>query len=411
MSSLVKRVWFLFFISFFAFLFIAPKNVFASKTINIGIISSTSTLVGKSIVNGAKLAVKKMNAKGGINGQPIKLYIYDDHFKSADAVEAFQRDVYSHHVVAVLGSWISEIALSLEPWAARLHTIYITTGAADPKITELVHKNYNTYKYNFQFKYNAIEMAKTVCRFIHDDLLKQFGYKKAYVASENAAWTEPLDNEYLKCLPKAGLKVLGHVRFSPKTNNFAPIFSRIEQTHPDILVTGWAHVGLKSTVQWHEGQIPLLLVGINAQASTSSFWSKTNGATEGVITQAEGSPSPITPKTIPFVKSYKKMFGITPAYAGYTTYDAMYVLKNAIERAKSMNETKIINALEKTNYIGVMGHIEFYGKESPFAHGIKWGKGHATGVMLQWQHGKLVTVWPSHAAAGSVILPNFVKKK
>ncbi len=384
---------------------LAPEAM-AAKPINIAIISGTSALVGKSVVYGAELAAKQINEKGGINGRPIKLFIYDDHLKSTDAVEAFQRAVYRHHVAAVVGNWISEIALSLEPWAARLHTIYIITGAASPKITRLVHREYNRYKYVFQLKYNAIEMAKTVCALVHQDLVKKLGYKTAYVVSENAAWTLPLDNEYLKCLPKAGLKVYGHLRFAPNTNDFTPIFSKIEKYKPDVLIIGWSHAALKATVQWHEQHIPAPLVGVNAQATASDFWQKTNGATNWVVTQAEGSPAPITPKTIPFVKAYKKMFHTLPAYAGYTTYDAIYVLKNAIEKSKSTNPNKLVKALEKTNYVGVMGHIEFYSKSEPFTHGIKWGKGYATGVMLQWQNGKLVTIWPADAATGKLSLPS-----
>ena len=382
----------------------------AAEPVNIVIIAESATLVGKAIVNGAQLAADEINAKGGINGQPIKLTVYDDQVKSAEAVQDFQRAVYNDHAVAVVGSWISEVALSLEPWAARLHTIYITTGAASPKITQLVHDDYNANKYVFQLKYNATEMAQMVCSFAHDDLVGTLGYKTAFVASENAAWTEPLDDEYLKCLPSSGLKVVGHMRFAPDTNDFTPIFATIEKEHPDVLITGWAHVGLKPTVQWHEQQIPLLIAGVDAQASTTDFWEKTNGATEGIITQAEGSPSPITPKTIPFVKAYENKFHISPAYAGYTTYDAIYVLKEAMEKAKSTQTDPLIKALEETHYTGVIGNIEFYDKSSPFAHGIKFGKGFGMGVLLQWQKGQLVTVWPKEAATGSLIVPSFVQK-
>ncbi len=382
----------------------------AAEPVNIVIIAESATLVGKAIVNGAQLATDEINAKGGINGQPIKLTVYDDQVKSAEAVQDFQRAVYNDHAVAVVGSWISEVALSLEPWAARLHTIYITTGAASPKITQLVHDDYNANKYVFQLKYNATEMAQMVCSFAHDDLVGTLGYKTAFVASENAAWTEPLDDEYLKCLPSSGLKVVGHMRFAPDTNDFTPIFATIEKEHPDVLITGWAHVGLKPTVQWHEQQIPLLIAGVDAQASTTDFWEKTNGATEGIITQAEGSPSPITPKTIPFVKAYENKFHISPAYAGYTTYDAIYVLKEAMEKAKSTQTDPLIKALEETHYTGVIGNIEFYDRNSPFAHGIKFGKGYGMGVLLQWQKGQLVTVWPKEAATGSLIVPSFVQK-
>jgi branched-chain amino acid transport system substrate-binding protein len=411
MRTLAKKSWVLLVAGMFISFTCLVLPALAAKPIKITIISEEATLVGKALVNGAQLAADEINAKGGINGRQIKLTIYDDQFKSAEAVQEFQRAVYNDHANIVVGSWISEIALSLAPWAARLHTIYITTGAASPKITQLVHDDYNKYKYVFQLKYNATEMAQMVASFAHDDLVKKLGYKTAYVASENAAWTEPLDQGYLKFLPAAGLKVVGHMRFSKDTNDFTPIFATIMKTHPDVLITGWAHVGLKPTVQWHEQQVPVLIAGVDAQASTTDFWQKTNGATEGIITQAEGSPSPITPKTLPFVKAYEKKFKISPAYAGYTTYDTIYVLKNALEKAKTTKPGPVIKALEATHYTGVMGNIEFYPPSSPFAHGIKYGKGYGRGVLLQWQKGNLVTIWPKEAATGSLIIPAFVQKK
>ncbi len=393
----------------FSFVFL-PKVVFAAEPINIGIIASEGTYGGASIIDAAKLAAKQINAKGGIDGRPIKLFIYDDHMKASDAAESFQRAVYTHHVVAVIGAYTSEDALVMEPWAARLHTIYIDTGGADPKIPQMIHNNYNMYKYAFQLKLTATEMAQTVCNFIREDLVKQYHYKTAYIASENADWTKPLDAEYLKCLPQSGIKVVGHTRFAPNTTDFTPIFADINAKNPDLLVVGWAHTGLQQTVQWHEAKYPFLIVGVNVQASTSGFWKKSNGATEGIISQSEGSPAPITPKTIPFVKEYEKIYGTTPAFTGYTTYDAMYVLSNAIRKAKTTNPDALVKALEATNYIGVIGHIEFHGKESPLAHGLKFGPGYVTGVMFQWQHGKLETVWPNNAATSKVILPSFVKK-
>ena len=143
------------------------------------------------------------------------------------------------------------------------------------------------------------------------------------------------------------------------------IYSTIEQQHPDVVITGWAHLGVKPTVQWHEQQVPVLLAGINAQASTSAFWDATNGATDGVISQNEASEAPITPKTLPFVEVYRKRFGVSPAYCGYNTYDALYLLKNAIELARSTDSDGLVKALEKTNYTGVQGRIVFLGKRAP----------------------------------------------
>ncbi len=392
-----------------AFLGVPPA--YAAKPINIGVIAFQSPPPGQSIFDAARLAVEQINAKGGINGRPVKLFEYDDHGKSADAVEAFQRAVYSDHVVAVVGVWISEVALALEPWAARLHVPFIITGGASTKISSLIHDNYDAYKYNFQLTLNSDQMARSIADFLKEDVVDKLGYKRAFIASENFDWTKSLDEGYLKNLPKAGITVVGHLRFAPDTNDFTPVFSRIEKAHPDIVVTGWAHVGVKPTVQWHEQQVPVLLAGVNAQAATSAFWAATNGATEGVISQSEASDAPITPKTIPFVKAFEQKFGISPAYCGYNTYDALYMLKGAIEAAHSTRSDALVEALEKASYTGVQGRIRFQGKKSPFTHSIKYGAGFVTGIQAQWQKGKLVTVWPDRAATGTLVVPDFVKNK
>ena len=387
------------------------QPVFAAEPINIGVIGYQSPAPGKSIFDAANLAAEEINAKGGINGRPVKLFEYDNHGKSADAVEAFQRAVYNDHVVAVVGIWISEVALALEPWASRLHVPFIITGAASTMISGLVHDNYDANKYNFQLQLNSDQLALSVADFLKDAVVKDLGYKRAFIACENFAWTQSLEDSYMKYLPAAGIDIVGHLRFAPDTNDFTPIYSTIEQQHADIVITGWAHVGVKPTVQWHEQQVPVLLVGINAQASTSAFWDGTNGATEGVLSQNEASEAPITPKTLPFIEVYKKRFGVSPAYCGYNTYDALYILKDAIELAGSTNSDAMVTALEKTSYTGVQGRVEFLGKDSPFTHSIKYGTDFVLGTETQWQNGKLVTIWPKQAATGSLIVPDFVKHK
>ena len=390
-----------------------PAQAAGSKEpINVGVVAPFSAIDGASIVNGAEMAVDEINAHGGIDGRQIKLFKYDDHASSTDGVRAFQRAVNEDHVVAMIGSWISEVALAMEPWSGRLKTPFIITGAASTDITKHVREDYANYKYTFHMWLNSAFIADSICDSSHDLLVKGLGYKTTVVMSEDAAWTAPLDDEYLKCLPKAGLQVLDHIRFSPDTTDFTPIFNRIEGKHPNVIITGIAHVGLKPTVQWHDQQVPMLMAGISAQASASTFWKATNGATEGVVTETAAAPGvAITPKTAPFTAAYTKKYGTTPAYDAYSTIDAFYVLKAAIERAHSTKADALVAALEKTSYVGTTGHVRFYAPGSQYAHGLEYGKDGVTGIMIQWQHGDQVPIWPEAVAKAKIIFPAFVKQK
>jgi branched-chain amino acid transport system substrate-binding protein len=228
--------------------------------------------------------------------------------------------------------------------------------------------------------------------------------------SEDAAWTIPLDAEYLKCLPKIGIQVLDHIRLSPDTTDFTPIFNKIEGLKPDVIVTGISHVGVQPTVQWHDQQVPIPMMGISSQATTSSFYKDTNGATEGVIYQTVSAPEvAVTPKMIPFTNAFVKRYGVTPAYCGYTSYDEVYYIADAIKRAGSTDPDKLVDALEKTSWNGTIGKVEFYGREHPFTHAMKVSPEYVSGLLVQWQGGKQKTVWPTEVANAKMVFPSFVK--
>jgi branched-chain amino acid transport system substrate-binding protein len=383
----------------------------AGEPIKIGVIGEESAVAGASITKAAKLAADEINAHGGVDGRMIEIISYDDHSSASDAVRAFQRAANQDKVVAVIGSYISEVALALESWSARLKMPYITPGAASNDISKHVHDDYDQYKYTFHGWMTSAFIAQSICDFSHDVLVGQLHMKTTVVMSEDAAWTKPLDERYLECLPKAGLKVLDHIRFNPDTSDFTPIFNQIESQHPDTITTGISHVGVQPTVQWHDQQVPIPLTGQSSQATTTSFWKDTNGATEGVITATAAAPGvALTPKTVPFIDAYSKQFGVSPAYCGFTSYDLVYILAEAIRRSKGATDPdKLVDALEKTDYEGTIGRWQFYGRNDPFTHALKYGPGLITGINIQWQDGKQMAIWPKSVANAKVKFPSFIK--
>src|SRR5271156_1251667 len=178
----------------------------AKEPIRIGIIAEESAIGGVGIVNGARLAVDAINAAGGVDGRKLEIMQYDDHSSAADAVRAFQRAVSQDKVVAVIGTYISEVALALEPWAARTHVPFITTGAASNDISKQVHDDYAKNKYTFHEWMTSAFIADSVCDSVKQLLQPQYAISTAVIFSEDAAWTTPLDAEYLACLPKIGVK-------------------------------------------------------------------------------------------------------------------------------------------------------------------------------------------------------------
>ena len=378
--------------------------------IKIGVIAEAQAVAGSSIPQAAQIAADEINAKGGVDGRKIEIVSYDNHSSSAESVRAFQRAVSEDHVNAVIASYISEVVLALEPWSARLKTVMITPGAASDVITQNIAKDYAHNKYIFHGYLTSSALAGQVCAAAKDMLVDGLKMKTAVIMSEDAAWTTPLDAGYEACLPKVGLKVLDHIRFSPDTTDFTPIFNKIEGLKPDVIITGISHVGTQPTVQWKSQQVPIPMFGISSQATNSTFWKDTNGATQGVLFQAVSGPGvAVTPKTLPFVDAFSKKFGNQPSYCGYTAYDDVYMIADAVKRAGSLDSDKLVDAMEKTDYVGTIGRVEFLPKGDPHVHGLKTGPGFITGLMLQWQDGKQVNMWPAALANGKLEFPSFVK--
>jgi len=389
---------------------LASSQALAADPIKIGVIAEAQAIAGASIPQAAQMAADEINAKGGVDGRKIEIVTYDNHSSSADSVRAFQRAVNEDKVNIVIASYISEVVLALEPWASRLKTPFITPGAASNEISKSVHSDYEKNKYTFHGYLTSAALALSVCDAAKDLLVEQKHMTTAVIMSEDAAWTKPLDVGYEECLPKIGLKVLDHIRFSPDTTDFTPIFNKIEGTKPDVIITGISHVGVQPTVQWKNQQVPIPMLGISSQATNSTFGKDTNDAADGVLYQGVSGPDvAVTPKSIPFAEGFKTKFGNYPSYAGYTSYDEVYYIADAVKRAGSTDADKLVEALEKTDWEGTIGRIQFYGKDDPFTHSIKYGKGLVTGLMLQWQDGKQVSVWPKEIAKGQLKFPSFIK--
>jgi len=381
----------------------------AADPIRIGVIAEAASVAGAAIPNAANLAAAEINAAGGVNGRSIEIVAYDNKSSAADSVRAFQRAVQQDHVSAVIASYISEVVLALEPWAGRLKTPMITPGAASDLITHRVHDDYDHLKYVFHGYLASTQISDAVCDAARD-LLLPLKVKTVVVMSEDAAWTIPLDDEYLKCLPKIGVTVIDHIRLSPDTTDFTPVFNKIEDEKPDVIVTGISHIGVQPTVQWAEQHVPIPMFGVSSQATTSTFWKDTNGAANGVVFNMFSAPDvAVTPKTIPFAEAYQKKYGVTPSYAGYTAYDDVYILAEAFKKADGTDPDKVVAAMEQTDWVGTIGRIQYLGRDSPFTHGMKIGAGFISGLMVEWKDGKQVTVWPKDVAVGAMTFPSFIR--
>lgn len=384
---------------------ISRTAIAAEEPIKIGVMSYESAPQGLGNIQGIQLAAAQINESGGINGRPIKLYVYDTQGSATVAVRNFQRLVKEDKVVAVMGTWGSEVSLAVQPWASRFKIPFIVGTSGSPEITRKVHADYDKYKYTFALIGNSVMEAEDICKFAKERLVP-LGAKTAVLLDEDAQWTIELIKAEKECLPAAGIKILDVIKFANNTSDFSPIFNKIRTLNPNLIVTGLSHTGLQATIQWSQQKVPALMVGMNSIAITKDFMKQSNGAGEGVITQSgllEGVA--LTKKTLPYFDAFFKKFGPNSAPSqGGAAYDGMYIYADAVRRAGTTDTDAVIKALEETDYDGVeRDGIKFYGKDNQFTH-----QANLHFPIMQWQNGKRVYVYPM-SIAQKIELPEFVK--
>lgn len=402
----VRRLWVMVLLLPLA-AFVGGVNASAADEIVIGVMGPMKFTFGANMKNGAELAADEINAKGGITvkGKKYKvvLTVVDDNsfLSTPDAVSAMERLATVSKVKYVVGGFKTESVLAQQEVMADNKVIFLGCGSAHEEQCRKVARDYNRYKYWFRVgPPPSIAHARLYLAMAEPAikaLKKQLGITKPRVAFliDKAQFAEPYPPMAEKIFPAMGCEIVGIWRPSFTATSVAAELSAIKSAGAHIIVV--VNAGPSGNVisrQWGELKIPAAMVGINVEAQRAMHWKTTDGMCNYLATSAPIADITMTPKTRPFLTAYTKRFGEAPIYTGLDAYDSLYILKDAMERANSLDPDALVPALEKTNYLGAAYRIAFrpVGTETP--HDLILGPKNAFTVGMQWRDGKQYVVWP-----------------
>ena len=394
--------------AFFVGLSICTNVVAADKPIvKFGVITTTKFSLTKHQWNGAQMAAEEINAAGGVKiggvMHEIKLIKAESNELSSvtDAASAMEKLLTVDKVAAVTGGFRGEAVLAMMELMADRKVVFMSSGSGSVETAERVGANYDRYKYYFRnIGVNVAYMSKVqfaVVGLAADKVREKLGIKKPKVAllMEKAMWTDRMIKTAEALLPQMDMEIVGLWQPSPNATDVTAELTAIKSSgaHMTFLgVTG--PVGPVISRQWGELQIPTALVGTNVFAQWGEYWKSTGGLCAYEVTYGNfASDVVMTDKTLPFVEKYSKKFGEMPIWlAG--AYDSIYIWKEAVERAGTLNSDAVVAELEKTNYAATYGRVVFHPKGHQWAHDVIWGPGYVTDVGFQWIDGKQMCVWP-----------------
>lgn len=373
----------------------------AQNSIKIAVLGPMAFVQGENHWAGAEMARDEINKAGGIamGGRRLTVELVKvdtNELQSVpDATNAIERAITRDRADFLMGGFRSEAVLAMQEVAMDNKKLFLGAGASLTKLGANVEENYNRYKYWFRISptkdtdlvRTVFTVLGSVAAQIRTDLKKEV--PKVAILAEKAAWTEALVVATQKTLPTMKLEVVGVWQPSDRATDVTAELSAIERSGADIVYTLLSGpVGIVVGRQMGERNMKAVAFGINVEAQKDEFWAATASKGQFVSTLDTYGEVDITPKMAPFVRAFKDRFKKAPAYNA-ATYDAIYILKEAIEKTGTTNADQLVPYIEKMEYVGAAYHMTFDKR-----HDLVWAPGKTAGIAVQWQDGKKVPFWP-----------------
>lgn len=399
-----------------------PGIMAASDPIVIGAPVPRASAYGQNGERGMILAAEQINAEGGIKiggvMRPLKLEIIDDRDEEPgvptnEVLLAIEKLILQKKVDLVAGGpCMSECGMAAMDLYARYKVIdLVSIGCYTPSWDKKVEKARDKYKHSFR-------VSGSVKWYIKEglDLLAKikadYGFDKMFISIDDSLMCRKAAGIVEKLATKSGWKIVGRDKHPIGTTDYAMALSECKKSGAQVLFM-WAYAPETSILlkQWADMEVPALPIGFIGAAEDPGFWKATNGKgayTIVTLSETGNVPADVMPGTMAFYNAFEKRWGVPPRSTGcVSAYEALFVLKDAIERAGSLDKTALIEALSKTNLPAVRGTIRF--DEN---HQIVYGYDPKTSVLgnwVQWQNGERVCVFPEAAATGKIQIPPWLK--
>lgn len=410
----------------FAVLLMLPAKIALAETpIIIGSPLSTAYLYGWDAERAINLAIAEINAGGGVNvggkKRLFKVEVIDTRdlepgVPVSEALLAVEKLILDKKADFIVGGPVrSEAALAAMPLLSKYKKVSIlTTGVLTPKYHALVAKEYDKYKYCFRIHGEAKNLVGEMFANFND-LKEKYGFNNLFIIAQDVSHARGAAKVMKAVAEKKGWNVTGVEIYPTGATDFSMGLLKAKKTKSEI-INIWMDMPESAILlkQWYEMKIPALPFGSTlAAAEQPGFWEATEGKGEYTlcnVVNAGNAPSEATPWTMKFYDAYTKMWDVEPEGLGTSSsYMAVYVLRDAIERAGSLDSDKVVAELEKTDIMGVYGRLRFDPKSHQVIPATDPQEG-AVGSIIQWQDKKRVVVYPKSIATGSIQLPPWMKK-
>lgn len=395
----------------------------AAEPITLGVPTSLGFLEGKEGLFAVNMAVDEINSQGGVKVgsemRPLQVESIDIRDAAPgvpvpEALLGLEKIILEKKPAAiVVGPFRSEALLAGMDIIAKYKVPMLGSIAMTPASEKKIQENPEKYKYIFRVSLNVKYWVGLLVGTMQK-LQEEFGFNKVYIMNQDVLWARGTANGMKGWFKKAGWEVLGHDQFPTGASDFSSALMKTRAKGAQILFTCFDMPQSGILVkQWKSMKVPALMAGFISPMAGEAAWNTFDrkiGGLMNAVFEVGNIPSEKYAPAKAFYDAYKQRYGkgIAAGHGPAPSYESVYILKEAIERAGSLDPDAIVEALEKTDRQGVMGRIKF----SP-GHQVVYGLDPAEAAaacFFQWsEDGERVIVYPEALAEGDIQLPAWMK--
>ena len=300
-----------------------------------------SASMGVSMRDGVKLAVSEINKAGGIMGRQIQLVERDDEAKNELGVQIAQELINKEQVVATLGYINTGVALASQRFYQEAEIPVLNNVATGTAIAGQFKSP------NYVFRTAANDLIQSAM--IANEAIKRQGFKAPAILADSTNYGQLGREDLTRALAGMGVKPVAEEKFNIGDTDMTAQLLRAKQAGADVILTyaigpelaqianGMAKLGWK---------VPM--IG-SWTLSMATFIDNAGANGEGAMMPQTFIQTGDTPKRKAFIEAYQaayKVDRIPSPVSASQGYDSVYLLKAAIEQAKSTDGAKIRAALE-----------------------------------------------------------------
>ncbi len=346
-------------------------------TIKIAVLAPLSGSVptfGVSTRDGALLAIKEWNAKGGVLGKQIEAVVEDSQCEADPSVNAANKVIDQDGVHYIIGEVCSKASIPISEIAQEKHVVQISPTSTNETVT--LKADGSTKEYVFRACFIDPFQGKVGAKFALDTL----GAKNAFVIFDQG-------NDYVRGLAEAfeatftenGGTIVGKETYTSSDTDFSAILAKVSEANPDVVyLPDYYNIINLVTAQAKEK-------GITAPFMGGDGWDSADldkAAADGGYYTNHYSSMDTRPIVQDWVKNYQAEYGSVPDSLATLAYDATNLMIAAIESAGVDDPDKVKDALAAISWEGVSGTITYDEHHNP----IK------AAVILQVKDGEIVFV-------------------